>query len=78
MSTWFQFGRLNHLQVDADPQRAGCGTRPLEPQPTFTTSGEPPQFVCRSCLVAWLDEVMVPEETEDAIARGYTATDDFG
>lgn len=75
MSTWFQFGRLNHLQLDADPQRAGCGTRPLNPQPTFT-SEEPPQFACRACLVTWLDEVMVEEELEDAMSRGYTATDD--
>jgi hypothetical protein len=71
VSVWFQFGKQNHLQLDADPQRAGCGTRPLEPQPTFT-SEEPPQFACRACLVAWLDEVLEEEAIEDAISRGYT------
>lgn len=75
MSTWFQFGRLNHLLLDADPQRAGCGTRPLNPQPTFE-SVEPPRFACRACLVTWLDEVTVEEAMEDAMSRGYTATDD--
>lgn len=75
MSVWFQFGRLNHLQIEADPQKAGCGTKPLSPQPTFT-SAEPPQFACRPCLVMWLNEVLEEEALEDAISRGYEASKD--
>lgn len=71
MSTWFKFGRLNHLQTEADPQRGGCGARPLEPQPTFE-SDDPPSFPCRPCLVYWLDETIEEESLEDCIARGYT------
>ena len=31
MSLWFKFGQTLHIQVAADPQKAGCGTRPLKP-----------------------------------------------
>ena len=76
MSPWFKFGQTMHLQTQADPQVAACGSRPLEAQPT-TEFAEPPQFACRGCLLGWLEaDVVVDEELEDAVGRGYEAAED--
>ena len=73
MSLWFKFGQTLHIQVAADPQKAGCGTRPLKPQPVEEFDG-PPQFACRRCLLAWMEDVVVEEELSDALGRGYEAS----
>ena len=64
MSLWFKFGQTLHIQVAANPQKAGCGTRPLKPQPVEEFDG-PPQFACRRCLLAWMEDAVVEEEGEE-------------
>ncbi len=34
----------------------------------------PPQFACRRCLLAWMEDVVVEEELTDALSRGYEAS----
>jgi hypothetical protein len=71
MNHWFRFGQMNHIQVKGEIQRAGCGTIPKKRMPTFESDG-PPKFPCPRCLLVWLDDQIVEEELDDAVARGYT------
>ena len=70
MSAWFRFGALHHYELVAGPQRAGGGSRPTDPQPTFE-SEDPPDFACRACLLAWLESQVGEEPLEVAVERGY-------
>lgn len=74
MSLWFRFGALHHLEIEADPQRAGCGSRPKDPQPTFE-SEDPPEFPCRACLLTWVESQVEEEPLDAALSRGYRESD---
>lgn len=70
MVTWFRFGQLHHIQTQANPQVAACGTQPMNPQPTFE-SEDKVDYACRGCTLALVEDMLTDEDIEDSIGRGY-------